>query len=521
MNAVRAVLSDFGIFFNPKTRAGLIRLAVLALVVAAGAIFAFHSNEPEPTTEPSTRSVTVARVATLEAGSSLSLVGTVEAVDQATIQAEVGGRVTSVRAELGDRVGAGAILATIENASEAAALTSAEGSYEAALAASAQSDVSADQARTSLATAENNAVNDVRDAYNAVSGAIHNYIDTFFATPDAQFTPGLRLEGYGYTSYLNNERVAFQTILRTWQGQVNTLDTEDDLNAALNDAEGFVKRTIQMVDTFIIILNNQDAGGAYSADQLASYSASFTTLRGTLNTTLLSLQNAETSLQSATESVKRADIAGTGGTVSSADAAVKQALGALRSAQATYNKTILRTPVAGTVQSLNVKTGDYINPNTTAATVANEDALLITTYVTRDERDRLAVGDAVTLEGGAEGTITAIAPSVDPVTGKIEVKIESASDALDNGDVVSLSMGTTTPDHISGDIRVPLSAFKITVDGPVAFTVENGVLVAHPVTLGAIEGDRVIVTTGLTRDMEIVTDARGLREGEPVTVTTR
>jgi len=56
----------------------------------------------------------------------VSLVGTVRAVSEAQIQAERGGRVTSVRVKAGDFISAGTIIATLENASEYASLLQAE-----------------------------------------------------------------------------------------------------------------------------------------------------------------------------------------------------------------------------------------------------------------------------------------------------------------------------------------------------------------------------------------------------------
>jgi len=43
-------------------------------------------------------------------------------------------------------------------------------------------------------------------------------------------------------------------------------------------------------------------------------------------------------------------------------------------------------------------------------------------------------------------------------------------------------------------------------------------LVAHPVTLGPIQGGKILLSEGVTADMEIVTDARGLQEGQEVVV---
>lgn len=518
MHIVRETLNDFIVYFKPTTRGGKIRLGVLTLILIAGGFFLLSDKEEPVAEAPEREAVSVRRADAFDDAASLSLIGTVEAVDQATIQSEVGGRVTSVRVEMGDVVRSGQVIATTENASEYASLLQAEGVYEAALAAAAQSDIGVTQAYTSLESTENAAVSAVRSAYTTANNAIHNYIDTFFTTPDAQFTPGLRLDGYGYTSYLNEERVALGSVLKQWRGEVDTLDVNDDLEGALTDARERTERVIEMVDTFIIILNDQEPPSAYTDAELASYSASFTSLRAELNATLLAIENARTSLQSAEEAVARAEIAGTGGAVSAADASVKQALGTLRSAQAAYARTILRTPVAGRVQTLNVRVGEHLAPMTVIAIVANQSDLLITTHVSAEESDRIEIGDAVRVGEAFGGTVSAIAPGVDPATGKVEVKIaieESAT--LKNGETtrVEIVSGAT---EMNDEIRLPLHAFKMTPDGPVVFVVLNGVLEARPIELGEIVGDSVLVT-GIDGATEIVTDARGLEVGTSVTVT--
>jgi multidrug efflux pump subunit AcrA (membrane-fusion protein) len=55
-------------------------------------------------------------------------------------------------------------------------------------------------------------------------------------------------------------------------------------------------------------------------------------------------------------------------------------------------------------------------------------------------------------------------------------------------------------------------------DSSVVFTLdEQKKLVAHEIQIGALLGDRVEIVSGVSADMEIVTDARGLREGQTVT----
>jgi multidrug efflux pump subunit AcrA (membrane-fusion protein) len=72
---------------------------------------------------------------------------------------------------------------------------------------------------------------------------------------------------------------------------------------------------------------------------------------------------------------------------------------------------------------------------------------------------------------------------------------------------------------------VPISAVKITPDGSVVFitTDENAedgsaVLTSIPVTLGTLSGGKVEITSGLSFDNVIVSDARGLKDGQKVLI---
>lgn len=525
MDIVRQILNDFVIFFDPRTRGGLIRLGIIVVAIASGGIF-FATQNGAPTTDTTTaeRGVHTQSVASFNGAGSLSLVGSVAAIDRAEIRAEIGGRVTSVRTELGDSVSAGTIIATLENSAQQAAVLQAEGAYEAALAAAEQGNVSVSEARNSLATAQNGAVNAYTAAYNTVNSALLNDIDTFFANPQAQTVPGLRLQGGGYTSYLNNERVAFRSMLDDWRTSANSLSASSDLESALLDAEERTTRVIEMVDVFIELLNDQDrADSSYTQNELNTFSTRFTALRGELNNTRNALENARTNLVGAEEALNRAQIGGTEGKISTANANVKQALGSLRSAQSNYNKTILRSSIAGDIQSLNVHTGDYVSAMTTVATVANKNALEITTHISANERSRITIGDTVRIEDNIDGTVTAIAPGVDPATGKIEVKIQSQSKELENGDTVRLSLlpqETNAEDVVpNGPITIPITALKVETDRTVVFTVsDNNTLIAHEITEGPLLGNSIVIEDGITADMEIVTDARGLNEGDAVTV---
>lgn len=520
MRILLAVLKDFKVFFNVKTRIGrkrlLTALAIIFIVFIGYKMFSGGAPEVEEVTAPVTE-VTVLSVDELGASASFDTVGKVEAVSEANLQTEAGGRITAVNVKVGDAVSAGAVLATIENSAQRAALVQAQGSYEAALAASAQSGVGVDEAGTALASAKNNAVSTYRQAYNSVNSIVFGNIDTFFSNPNGQ-VPGLRIDGNA--TQMNSERIAFQTILPEWQSRSNTINANSNLVAELGYAKGQVERTISFVDAFISIFNQPGRVGGYTEAELQSYSASFTTLRANLINTRSSIDAALAGISSAEDAVRRAELSASGGQVSASDAQVKIALGSLQAAQSNYQKTIVRSPIQGVVNAFYLKTGDYTSPGQPAGIVANNNGLQIKTFVNEADSANLNVGDTVTIEGGASGVITAKAAALDPTNGKVAVVIGVNPDSgLTNGATIKVTFSQISEVKTTDRILVPLAALKITPEGSFVFTVsEEDTLVAVPVTQGQLFGDNIEILSGVTKETRIVTDARGLKEGQVVTI---
>ncbi|MBY0309815.1 HlyD family efflux transporter periplasmic adaptor subunit [Patescibacteria group bacterium] len=494
------------------------RMAAAVLLTALVAFVFLRDDAAPEETIVSVPNVTVSTVRNLAGSDDFSAVGTVSAMSEARLQAESAGRVTAVTAQIGNTVRAGQVIATIENASERASLLQAEGAYEAAVAGAVQGNSGSRDAASALKNSKDAAVAVVRDAYTDSNTALITSIDQFFSEPDG-FVPGLRIDGNA--SVLNAERVAFQPLMTTWKTSVDGA-TPDNVTAKLDEAERNVIRTIAFVDSFAAITRDSQGNKFLAGVPVTSLAPALLAKSSELNGTLRSIQSARAALTSAEEAALRSEIAGSGGSVSLADAQVKIALGSLRAAQAAYEKTLVRTPITGVVNALYLKTGEYVSPAQPAAIVANNNGLEIRTDVNESDAAALAVGDVVTIDETASGTITAIGGAIDPTTGRVAVKV-SVDDAasLSNGSTVSLTFSKKSASAESNVISIPLSAIKMTGSGPVVFTVnDERKLTLGSVTLGAISGERVIVETGLTMDSVIVVDARGLKEGEEVNVVT-
>ncbi len=202
-------------------------------------------------------------------------------------------------------------------------------------------------------------------------------------------------------------------------------------------------------------------------------------------------------------------------------AMVQRKAGEYAAAQASLEKTYVRAPISGTIVSLPAHQGDFVSPGTVVAIISNPGALQVESYVTSADAKTLAVGGKATIDGATPGTIVFIAPALDPLVGKIQVKVSPTGSqaSLTDGSTVTVMLDRTGAKAATKSaISIPIAAAKMTPTGAVVFTVASSTLVAHPITLGAIQGGQVEVTEGITLQMDIVVDARGLSEGQVVAI---
>jgi RND family efflux transporter MFP subunit len=242
--------------------------------------------------------------------------------------------------------------------------------------------------------------------------------------------------------------------------------------------------------------------------------SAITDARATINTLNASLSSVQQSYRS--QSVT---------TTSSVEANVTTALGGLHAAQANLEKTFVRAPISGTIVSLPITKGGYVSSFSQVAQISNPNALEVDVYITSDDSKTLAVGGKALIDESTNGVIVFIAPALDPTTGKILVKIgiSNGQNTLTDGDTVSVSLDRSikigSKINPKTTLTIPIVATKITPAGPIVFTIsESNTLIANNVTLGDILGSRVIVLSGITSDMEIVKDARGLTEGQEIII---
>jgi multidrug efflux pump subunit AcrA (membrane-fusion protein) len=486
-------------------------VALLLIIIGIGLILRGDTGVTPDTQSESAGlpQVEVSTVGALVGKSDFTVVGTVTAVSEARLQAEAAGRITSVSVALGDTVSAGTVVASIENNTERALLLQAEGAYESAQAASLQSSSSLDEARITVQ-------NTYRDAFSTVDTVVRSVIDQFYSNPGDALS-GFKIGGTGRAPEFIEVRNDIEEELATWSATIaENFDnkSEEDL---LRHSESVAREAGDLMATFVLLLSDNDIDESLSSEERAAYQATLAGGRASVDGVLSSISRARGVYDQAV-------IAGgeSASGVSGSSAQIKSALGNLRSAQAAYEKTLIRTPISGVVNALYIKAGEYVTNGQAAALIANNGSLEVTTALGEDDLDSVVIGDTVRIDDAVVGTVTRLAPAVDPLSGKAEVRIGIAGESvLVNGSTVRVTFTRGQEREVesdTGEESVPLSALKLLPSGPVVFSVDEGVLTPHPVVLGRILGDTVLITEGLSADTVIVVDARGLKAGDRVEV---
>lgn len=497
--------------FGHRVGWGKVSIGAALILVIFFSVRGFFGGSSEAAPTASARQVEVKSVAELSNQvSPLSLVGTVQSISQATVRTEISGPVIGVYHSLGNYVAAGAVIGELENSSQRAAVLQAQGGVDAAQAALNKINVGTGSTKASAVTA-------LLTAYSAVDSAISATTDPMFNNPGSN-NPQFKIttSNSQLVNTIQNTRTELGPILSRQASRTTTINEASDLTGELSKAIEEVRTIRNFVDNVLGALNSGIPSPDMSQTTIDAHITAATAARTVLTTALSSLTSSLSAITNAQggAGAPSADVA-------AGEAALKQAQGALAAARANLEKSIIRAPISGTLNSLNLKRGDFVQALTPVATVANNGALEIVAYLSQQDTNNSVAGDQVEIEGGARGVITHIAPALDPVTKKIEVRIGISNQAdLINGQSVIVSLRGTKPSKAtSSRITIPITAIKIGAQQTTVFTVSaSSTLEAHPIVLGELLGDKVVVTSGLSPSMQLVVDARGLRAGEAVEV---
>ena len=215
-----------------------------------------------------------------------------------------------------------------------------------------------------------------------------------------------------------------------------------------------------------------------------------------------------------------------------AEARARAALGAARARLAAAERVLIdaevRAPFGGIAERIHVHEGDYVNPGTPVATLADFSRVRIKVGITAREAALLeGVGHAdLTLDAlGADrlrGRINSVARVSEPATGTytLELWLEDLAEDVRSG-LREGMLATVRLPHASAAARLTVpSAAVFRRDGVMhVFVVRDGHATLTPVRTGRNNGPAVEVLEGLAEGDAVVTDGQfALRDGAGVIV---
>lgn len=185
-------------------------------------------------------------------------------------------------------------------------------------------------------------------------------------------------------------------------------------------------------------------------------------------------------------------------------------------------KSRIVAPISGIINESYIEIGSFLNPGTKLFDIVNVEKLKLNAKVSEQEvmliqnGTKAAVRVNVMPEKSFEGTITAIGASADKAL-KYDIEIQ-----VDNTSETALRAGMYGSANFSiSDTRPALllerEAIATSLQNPQVWVVQNGKAHLKAVTVGAIAGNKVEITAGLSEGEQVVRSGQiNLREGTQV-----
>jgi RND family efflux transporter MFP subunit len=220
------------------------------------------------------------------------------------------------------------------------------------------------------------------------------------------------------------------------------------------------------------------------------------------------------------EHVPRQELIAATSALHAAEAQVKQA-------ELRLERSVIEAPISGVALSRELEPGEVVSPGAPITELYRVDRLKAVAGIPENDIAAFRVGGAATIEVDAypgrtfEGRIHLIGPAAQGPsrTFPAEIAIDNPKGELRPGMIVRVALVKRT---LEGVIVLERDVLQDRDAGPVAVVAQGGVSSVRAVTLGASQGNRVVVEKGLEPgELLIVTGQRGLIDGQAVEVVER
>ncbi len=311
----------------------------------------------------------------------LRLTGVIEGT-QVEVVAEVSARVMTIAADEGERVNAGEVVVTLDDAALAMQVKQAEAAVSAAQANLAQVKASARQEAIDAAQAALKQAAAERDGAHVMISNTQTIRDN-----PQELTAQIDAARAGVKLAAENIGV-MQTRLAEARYWREFYDKDTDRRETLD-------KQIEIAQKNLEIAQAKQVGAQTQVNALTAMRSEPVALQAQVNAahsgyslTLANVNMAEAKLSELKAGAQLEDIA-------LAEAQLQQAQAQLKLAQAYQSRATLTAPLTGLVAQRSAKVGEVIQPGSSLVSIVNLDVVDMTVYVPQSDLPRVRVGDTV------------------------------------------------------------------------------------------------------------------------------
>jgi HlyD family secretion protein len=447
------------------------------------------------------------------------------------------GVVKSVLVKEGDAVTVGQTLVVLDQSTASASVESAQGSYDQAqanykkiLSAATAQDVavtqaSVDSATTALENAKQNLIRDITTSYNSVNTAVLSNTNGLFMNPQSS-SPQFSIVGTVQTNgqlvnNINSERIDVNSALAKWQSDVGSV-SESNLDQIVVSSTTYISTVRNYLNDLLNLLTvyTQAYGNGSQATLTADQNAviatktSVDTAYTTITNDNQAIKNAQSALNQAQASLALKQAPPRPEDVDIAKAQMLSAEGALNSAQAILNNTILRAPTNGTITQVDIKVGEQAVASKEVMKLLNVTDLHAEALVSESDIASVAIGQSIDNTFDALGpdqhfatAVLTVNPASTIVSGVVNYKVTGSLEKIPGVKPGMTDNMTIMVAQKKGVLAVQSSAV-INKDGKTYVNV-----IDNPKNKTYHE---VLVTTGLEADGGLTEITSGLSVGQEI-----
>lgn len=445
-------------FFSKK----IVIYAVIALIVAVSLVLGFRNGNDKQT-------ATVMQASVVQ---EVASTGKVKPNQSVNLGFDKSGRVDRVYVSIGEMVGQGQLIASLEAGEVSADLAKAKALL---LEENIKLREVKNTAPISFSDASKNLEADIKEGFASADNAVRNKADQFFKNDiinpqfEISITSGNFVHYFNVPSDLkieiNNDRKKVEGVLNAWQKRLLSLNPSNSIAGAdqaildLNVISSFLDKMAGAVNTF------SPAEYAYETT-VNNYKTVISGARSDVSGAVSSLVTAKDKLNTAP--TLSAD--GQFESVLTQEAKVAQAQAAVSSLEASLNKFNIRAPFDGVVTLQDAKVGGAVSAGVTLVSVISQNAMYIEANISEIHIGKVAIGNPVSVTFDAFpaeaflGEVSYVEPGdviIDGVVNyKIRVNLLNPDAKIKSGLTANLKIQTAKKENV---LTLPL--YAITREG--------------------------------------------------------